>query len=79
MRTAEAGMKGGSYVDASARCGVGDFGISVFYRAGRRQRATAPPLNRLPDGSISLGEQFVKPSVFRTDSAQPSAAIAFHL
>jgi RNA polymerase sigma-70 factor, ECF subfamily len=59
-RTAEAGMKGGSYVDVSARHGVGDFGIFVFYRAGRGQRATAPPVNRLPGASISLGEQSIE-------------------
>jgi hypothetical protein len=76
MRTAEAGMRGGSYVDTSARCGVGDFGISVFHRAGRRQRAAASPVNRLPDDRILSVEQFVEASMFATDSAQPSACIA---
>jgi hypothetical protein len=79
MCTAKAGMKGGFHVDASARRGVGDFGISVFHRARRCRRAAASSLNRLPDDSIPMGEQFVEPSVFGTDSAQTSAGIAFHL
>jgi hypothetical protein len=79
MRTAEAGMRGGSYVDASTRCSVGDFGISVFHRTGRRQRAAESSLNWLPDDSILSVQQFVEPSVFVTDSAQTSAGIAFHL
>ena len=76
MRTAEAGMKGGSYVDASALRGVGDFGISVFYRAGRSQRAAPSPLNRLPGDGILSAEQFVAPSAFATDSAPTSGGIA---
>jgi len=72
-------MRGGSHVDASARRGVGDFGISVFHRAWRRQRAAPSPLNRLPDRNVPLGEQFAEPSVFAAGSAQSSAGIAFHL
>ena len=79
MHTAEAEMRGGSYVDASARYGVGDFGIPVFHRAGRRQRAAESALNRLPDSTILSVEQFAEPSVFVMDSAQTSAGIAFHL
>ena len=79
MCTAKAGMKGGFHVDASARRGAGYFGISVFHRARRCRRAAASSLNRLPDDSIPMGEQFVEPSVFATDSAQTSAGIAFHL
>jgi hypothetical protein len=51
----------------------------VFHRAWRCRRAAASSLNRLPDDSIPMGEQFVEPSVFATDSAQTSAGIAFHL
>ena len=72
-------MRGGSYVDASARHGVGDFGISVFHRAWRCQRTASSPVNRLPGHSIPLGEQFVERSVFAAGSAQSSAGIAFHL
>jgi hypothetical protein len=72
-------MKGGSYVDASARCGVGGFGISVFHRAGRGQRAAEPPLNRLHGDGILQVVQFAEPGVFATDSAQTSGGIAFHL
>ena len=79
MHTAKVGMRGGSHVDASARCGIGDFGIPVFHRAGRCQRAAAPAMNRLSDDSFLSVEQFVEPSVFVTDSAQTSAGIAFHL
>jgi hypothetical protein len=75
VHTAKAGMRGGSHVDASARRGTGDFGISVFHRAGWDQRAAASSLNRLPDDSILSEEQFVEPSVFATDSAQTSAGI----
>ena len=75
MHTAKVVMRGGSHVDASTRCGVGDFGISVFHRAGRYQRAAAPALNRLSDDSILSVEQFVGPRVFATDSAQTSAGI----
>jgi len=52
MHTAKAGMRGGSHVDASARRDAGDFGISVFHRAWRRQRAAPTSLNRLPDDSV---------------------------
>ena len=79
MRMAEAGVKGGSYVDASARHGVGDFGISVSHRPRWCQRAAASSLNRLPDHSILSGEQFAEPSVFAAGSARSSAGIAFHL
>jgi hypothetical protein len=72
-------MRGGSYVDASARRGAGDFGISVLHRPRRCQRAAASSLNRLPDDSIPLLDQFVEPSVFAAGSAQSSAGIAFHL
>ena len=71
-------MRGGSYVDASARRGVGDFGISVFHRPRRCQRAAASPLIRLPNDSIPLLEQFVELSVLAAGSAQSSAGIAFH-
>jgi hypothetical protein len=79
MCMANAGMRGGSHVDASARRGAGDFGISVFHRARRCRRAAAPSLNRLAEDRILSVEQFVEPSVFATDSAQTSAGIAFHL
>jgi hypothetical protein len=72
-------MRGGSYVDASARRSIGDFGISVFHRARRLQRAAASSLNRLPGDSIPLLGQFAEPNVFAADSAQSSAGIAFHL
>jgi hypothetical protein len=72
-------MRGGSYVDASARRGVGDFGISVFHRAWRCQRAAPSSLNQLPDSSILSVEQFAEPRVFAASSAQSSAGIAFHL
>ncbi len=62
-------MRGGSHVDASARGGVGNFGISMFHRAA------ASSLNQLPGNCILLLEQFVVPSVFATDSAQTSARI----
>jgi hypothetical protein len=75
MRTAKARMRGGSYGDASACCCAGDFGVSVFHRAWRRQRAAASSVNRLPDNSVLSVEQFVKPGVFATDSAQTSAGI----
>jgi hypothetical protein len=69
-------MRGGSDVDASARRGVGDFGISVFHRPRRCRRPAESSLNRLPNDRILSVEQFVEASVFATDSAQPSACIA---
>ena len=51
----------------------------MFHRAGRDQRAAAPPLNRLHGDGILSVVGLVEPSVFLTDSAQTPGGIAFHL
>jgi hypothetical protein len=67
--------EGGSDVDASVLRGFGDFGISVFHRARRRQRAPASSLNRLPDENIHPVEQFVEPSMSTTNFARTSDGV----
>ena len=65
----------GFYGDASACCCTRDFGVSLFHRPRRHQRPAASALNRLPDDSFLSVQQFVKPSLLATDSAQTSAGI----
>jgi hypothetical protein len=78
MRMTRAGMRGGSYGDASACSCAGDFGVSVFHRSRRYQRPAASSLNRLPNDGVPSGEQFIEPNVCNS-SAQPSAGILLGL
>jgi len=49
--------------DIFASRGIGDFGISMFHRAGGSYRPEASSLNRVRDGSISRGDQVVEQSL----------------
>jgi len=64
MQVIKAGTTGGPQDDVCVcRC-IGDFGISLFQRAGRSYRPKASSLNRVRDDSIPSGQQVVEPSVF---------------
>jgi hypothetical protein len=63
VQVIKAGTTGGPHDDVSVcRC-IGDFGVSMFHRAGGFYRPEASSLNRVRDGNISPGDQVVEQSV----------------